>query len=265
MPAISVIIPTHNRLELFKQALSSAEHQSCKPREIVVVVDGSTDGTVEYVNNLASNTLRVLVNSENRGGAHSRNQGAKITQGDWLAFLDDDDVWHADKLEKQAAIINDAPAALCYSGATVITRKGCRKRHSFYAPKYGDQYKSIMFDNFIGTTSSVIIKKKVFDACGGFDPELSALQDYDLYIRVLKDYNSVWTDESLVDYRVVAENKNVSCSKTSFDQAKACLIRKYKASPYIGLLKRSLRLIEAKKVMKSSHYFLQYARSLIWK
>jgi glycosyltransferase involved in cell wall biosynthesis len=265
IPQISVIIPTKNRPIMLKKAIKSVLLQTIRCHELIVI-DDNTDHTVlsEIKQAFGQQALSVLHTGGNRGGGYARNLGIDAAKGDFVAFLDDDDEWIDTKIEKQMVCMN-GDAELFYSGRN-IWKQNCKKpRYSFHAPSSDDHYKSIMIQNFIGSTSTVIIKKEVLQEVGGFDSNLLALQDYDLYIRILKRYRVNWVNEALINYYDHHTGDQVSGNREFFLQAVAYLKKKYHCDPYYKYLKRSLFYINLLKMFRSRHFLMATLKSGIYK
>ena len=196
---VSVVIPTHNRVELLKNAIESVLKQSYGDFEIIVVDDGSTDGTGGYLKGLGD--LRIFSHRFQKpaGGNSARNKGIDMARGEFVAFLDDDDEWMTDKLEKQMKLFEDESVGLVYTGTEIIYPHYNIRYTNI--PKYrGDLSRSILMTNLIGTTSSVVLRKDVLDKSGMFDEKLKAKQDYDLWIRVCRHCLVDVVEKPLVRY-----------------------------------------------------------------
>jgi glycosyltransferase involved in cell wall biosynthesis len=124
MPKVSVILPTHNRRKALQRAIQSVLDQTCKDYELIVVNDGSTDDTAHYLSTLKIKTLRSIHLDRNRGGSIARNQGIDHSNGEYIAFLDDDDAWEPNKLELQVSMLSTGDAGLCAPGSTFFPRTG---------------------------------------------------------------------------------------------------------------------------------------------
>ncbi|MCX7725583.1 MAG: hypothetical protein N2053_01910, partial [Chitinispirillaceae bacterium] len=179
-------------------------------------------------------------------------------------FLDDDDEWKKEKLFTQIEIINKTQTVMCYTAFTVKNKKG-KSYYVFHKPKDRDFFKAIMKKNFIGSTSSVIVKKEVLRKIGGFDPLLPALQDYDLYIRILKHYTTSWTELPLTIYYSDSSNDKVSENRESFLIAKKILLDKYSTEPLLPYLRSSLRSIFFLKCFRSKKFLFDTLKSLTYK
>ena len=252
---ISVVIPTHNRKSTIKRAIDSVTSQTLKDIEIIVVSDGSTDGTNELVQGLSStdNRIKLISYPHAKGGNYARNTGAKLAVSDYIAFLDDDDEWLPEKLEKQLSVFSTKQdVGLVYTGITVIYENDGYK-YTTLPEHYGDLGKEILFHNCISTTSSVMLKKSVLEEVGFFDTNLSALQDYDLWIRCCQLTKVGCVEESLVNYYVNA----------AVGQITANTEKNHRAFEYIELKYHDLyqkRLNEEEKQLRLCNKFCGLAK-----
>lgn len=181
---VSVIIPTRNRREHLARAIESVRHQTWKNVEIIVVDDASSDGTQEYLCQLAteSKSIKFVRNEIPQGGAGARNTGIGIAQGSFIAFLDDDDVWLPEKLEYQIDALKsepDASAVSCWFH--IEAANGARSLIRLHAPA---DTQEILRSNHLGGASMCLTTKSYVDAIGGFDPVLRSGQDWDLWIKL---------------------------------------------------------------------------------
>jgi glycosyltransferase involved in cell wall biosynthesis len=256
MPQVSVIIPTYNRCNALKKAIQSVFNQTYQDFEILVIDDGSTDPTPKYLSTINDLRFHFVTFGINRGGNTARNEGIKLAQGEYLAFLDDDDCWISTKLEKQIQCIKSDNIDLCYTGLNVYTFKEKLIKYVYRKPKYNDPYKSIMNDNFLGGSSSIFVKKQCVKEVGCFDTNLPALQDWDLLIRLFKNGCTIrGINLPLVSYYIVDVNKSITCSHKSYKQAVDYLLNKYQMDPYIHLFRQRLKIIEIKRLFKSKRFF----------
>lgn len=183
-PLVSVIVPTYNRKNYVQEAIDSILAQSFTDYEIIVVDDGSTDGTGEALAKYGDK-IRYYY-QENRGESAARNKGARLAQGKYLAFLDSDDLWLPDKLSVQIQFLEERPdvgmtfsPALCIYDSQVL--------HQEPLPSTKD-VQSLDFEDIITgwhtCPSGVVIRKAVFDSIGGFDESIRFAEDWDLWLRV---------------------------------------------------------------------------------
>lgn len=195
--SVSTIVPTFGRPQYLERAVRSVSRQSSKPAEIIVVDDNDpssceraqTERLVEALKEELAPTipLRYLPLPANSGGAAARNRGAELATGDLLAFLDDDDWWLPEKLEAQIALLRrkDRRPGLVYTGRRIVDAAGRTKRTR--TPVHRGWIEQVLLrSNVIGTTSCALLPRAVFTAVGGFDAELPARQDLDLWVRIAR-------------------------------------------------------------------------------
>lgn len=224
---VSVVIPTHNRADLLSRAIDSVLRQDIKEdMEIIVVSDGSTDETADVVKKYDPNMVRFFEYFPGVNGNRARNVGVQNALGEYVAFLDDDDAWMPDKLSKQFKAMRVAESGLSYTGVNIIYEYEKVSYHSI--PKQeGDLSTTILLDNCIGSTSTVLVKKDLLLQCGGFDEELGALQDYDLWIRLCQKTKVSVVGEPLVNYYNYTNKKQVSSSTQKYVDAFCKIESKY--------------------------------------
>jgi len=200
-PFVSVIIPTFNRLNLLKQTVTSVKNQTFRDFEIIIVDDGSSDGTWEWLE--PQPDIRIL-RQQNSGIALSRNNGAAIAQGEWLAFLDHDDLWAKEKLAVQAAFVKKNPdVALVAAKHVRLGEKYCPPRRVIWTK--GDLFVKAFCESFIHT-SSVMIRKDIFDKIGGFSPRYRFADEFDVWLKITRDYNIAYVNQPLVFIRLYEAN-----------------------------------------------------------
>lgn len=210
-PLISVVIPTYNHAQYLKDAVHSVLEQTYDPLELIVVDNFSNDNTEEIINDINDQRLQYHKFANQGIIAASRNYGAKKAKGEYIAFLDSDDVWKKDKIEKQHQIIKNN-YALCFSRLVSISenQEDEGKVFGFKGQKCeGMIFNKLLMKNFI-PSSSVLIKKNVFDQYGGFDEsnELVCSEDFDLWLRIAKKEPITFVPEILGNYRIHGSNMN---------------------------------------------------------
>lgn len=226
---VSVIMPTHNRSELLISAIDSVLNQSYKNFEIIVISDGSTDNTDKLIEKymLKEHRIKYISYAEPVNGNYARNLGIKNAQGDIITFLDDDDTWLANKLEKQVAMFKkNQNVGLVTTG---VYYNYINERISYKSiPKVeGDVSKRIMISNCIGGTQ-VAVRKSILDRSGYFDENLTALQDYDLWIRVAQLTLIASVELPLINYTNIRSKKQVSKNTKNYENALIEIENKYK-------------------------------------
>lgn len=196
---ISVIIPTYNRRAMVAEAAASVLAQRGAAFELIVVDDGSTDGTAEYLRAAyGSNPALRLTRIAHRGPAAARNHGVSLAHAPLIALLDSDDLWAPDKLARQLCFMRDHPEYAISQTGEIWMRNGRRvnpgRRHRKRA---GDIFVDSLRTCLI-SPSAVIMKTGPLRAIGGFDEELEAAEDYDLWLRILAEHAVGLLDEPLV-------------------------------------------------------------------
>lgn len=229
MCKVSVVIPTHNRCDLLYRAVKSVQNQTFSVDEIIIVSDGSTDETEKVVIELKEKDKRIRLISyyPARNGNYARNRGISIAKGEYIAFLDDDDEWLPDKIEKQMAVFyENSECGLVYSGQNCIftdlefsyITKPCWK---------GNLSQRIFMHNDIGTPSQVVVKASVLKKTGMFDLELNALQDYDLWIRCCQETQIGFVKEPCINYFNANSTNQVSSNTEKYIKAERYIAKKY--------------------------------------
>ena len=200
-PDISIVIPTRNRWGRLSTTLAGALRQEEVELEVVVVDDGSTDVTPLRLARISDDRLRVIRHAERRGVSTSRNEAIAAARGAWVAFLDDDDLWAPDKLAKQLAAASEAGATFAYSAAVVVD-DALNVRQLAPAPDPSSLGRELIVRNAIpGGCSNLIARTSVVRAVGSFDPQLSVLADWDLWIRLaLSGSGAACPEKRLVAY-----------------------------------------------------------------
>ena len=181
-PLISVIIPTYNRAWTLAKAVDSVLAQTYPEVEILVVDDGSTDGTADMLSTYGD-AIQVLT-IENGGVSRARNQGIVATQGTIIAFLDSDDSWLPEKLEEQVTFFNENPEALICQTEEIWIRNGKRVNPCKHHKKPSGEIFEASLHLCLVSPSAVMIKRSLFDTVGLFDESLPACEDYDLWLRI---------------------------------------------------------------------------------
>jgi len=195
-PLVSVIIPTYNRAALVAAAVASVKAQTYRDFEIIVVDDASTDGTFEALT--TGREFRVLRHPHRRGVAAARNLGVAAARGEWLAFLDSDDLWLPDKLARQFLLLEGQPELrLCQTDETWV-RRGVRVNKPAAHRKVAGQIFLPSLGRCMISPSAVMLNRRLLEDHGGFDETLPAAEDYDLWLRLTWRYEVGLVDEPLV-------------------------------------------------------------------
>ena len=202
-PFFTVIIPTHNRVNMLGEAIQSVLNQSDSDFELIVVDDHSNDNTAQYVKKINDTRIKYILNDRKNGGGGARNAGIFRARGEWVAFLDDDDLWMPEKLavfrQKIAQISQNI--GLIYSSFHIIDTDNHTVEAVFDQKKTGWVTDEIMCTNFIGTFSCVAIRTPVLTKVNGLDERFSSMQDMELYVRVTQVSKVDYIDQPLVYVR----------------------------------------------------------------
>jgi glycosyltransferase involved in cell wall biosynthesis len=198
---VSVVIPTRNRWNLLsKRALRSALAQEGVEHEVIVVDDGSTDGTPARLAEVGDARLRVVQQGSSGGVARARNAGIEVARGEWIAFLDDDDSWAPHKLRTQLDAVRAAGADFGYAGVVSIDAEG-NVLYAYPVPEPG----RLRYDMLAGCAipagpSNVLVRAELIRSVGGFDEQLAHLADWECWIRLAWSGTAAASDEILVAY-----------------------------------------------------------------
>ena len=193
---ISVVIPTYNRVELLKRSIDSVINQTIKPFEIIIVDDGSNDGTEAMVKK-KYDSLK-LIKQKNKGASAARNTGIKASSGEWICFLDSDDEWKNNKLEKQITFVANNSDYKFFHSNEIWIKNGKRINQKKKHKKYGGDIFKKCLDMCRISPSSVLINKNIFEEIGFFNENLVVCEDYELWLRICDQYKVFFIDEPLI-------------------------------------------------------------------
>lgn len=207
-PEVTVVVPTHNRAHLIGEVVASALGQRDVVVEVIVVDDASDDDTPRRLSAIGDPRLRILRNEINLGVSGARNRGIETARGTWIAFLDDDDLWAPTKLRTQLDATGADDAALVYTAAVAVDEHR-RVRRLLPAPGDRTIRAELLGGNRIGSPSCAMARADALRRVGGFDPELSILADWDLWLRLLAVGRAVACPEPLVAYTEHEENMHL--------------------------------------------------------
>lgn len=214
---VTAIVTTYKRDWFFvDRALRSIEEQTVPALEILLVDDNdpasAESGELRRRAAAEHPAVRCLSQGKNMKTARARNFGAENAGGDYVAFLDDDDEWLPDKLEKQLALFDEHPGAGLVFGMGKVfgednTARGYTWQHEVY--KEHPTYVDMLANDHVGSTSHPLIRRDVFLKLGGFRPSLPAVEDYDLWIRVSREY-PIWGTEDVLYLKYMPAGEHVS-------------------------------------------------------
>jgi glycosyltransferase involved in cell wall biosynthesis len=219
MPKISVIIPVYNGEKTIQKTIESVLKQTWQDFELIVINDGSQDATLEVLSSIQDPRLRILSYS-NAGLASSRNRGITEATGEYISFLDADDLWTSDKLEAQFQALQENPEAMvAYSWTDYIDESSQFLHSGRHITMNGNVYQHLLVNNFLENGSNPLIRKQALNQVGGFDSSINSVADWDMWVRLAALYQFVAVPLPQILYRVSAH----SMSSQIKNQERECL------------------------------------------
>ena len=225
---VSAIIPTYNRIDLLKDAINSVLNQTYKNIEIIVVNDGGSDRTEEVLQSYIRQNKIKYIYQNNKGLSAARNTGIKNAKGDLIAFLDDDDTWDEIKIQLQVKKLkNNQDAIMCTCGVK-INYLYTKMSYNNYPNIEDITFDKMLFRNYMGISSCILVWAKIFNEIGYYDETLPAREDYDFHIRISKHYKVTYVNKVLVNYLIHENpNKQMNSGIERFKIANKLIYNKY--------------------------------------
>lgn len=201
MPTISVIIPAYNAEKTILETIYSVQKQTFLDFELIIVNDGSKDKTLEILHSVKDERLKIF-SYENKGQAVARNRGISHATGEFLSFLDADDLWSSDKLELQLAALQQHPeAGVAYSWTYFMDEQG-KSFHPGETIFYeGNVYVQMLLRNFLDSGSNPLIRRQAIESVGEFDPSVTGVEDWDYWLRLAACWPFVVVPKHQIFYR----------------------------------------------------------------
>ena len=194
---ISVIIPTHNRRELLAGAVESVRAQTFRDWDLLIVDDGSDDGTDRDWSDPGDPRIRYL-RTERKGVSAARNLGIQQAKSPWIGFLDSDDTWLPRKLEIQLSALESQPGYLAVHSDEIWIRRGRRVNPKKIHRKYGGWVYRYSLPRCVISPSSILIARELLDRCGMFDEDFPVCEDYELWLRMFARHPICFVDRPLL-------------------------------------------------------------------
>ena len=210
---VSIVMPAYNCEKYVVEAINSVLAQTYRKWELLVLDDGSKDNTLHIIEEFSQKDSRIkaLPNRKNIGVSATRNRGIELASGDWIAFLDSDDMWESEKLEKQFKIVEKEAAEFLFTGSSYINEEGEPYKGIFEVPEK-ITYKKLRNQNVI-SCSSVLVRKKYFEHIKMEKDEMH--EDYAVWLRILKlGITAFGVNEPLLIYRISRNSKSGNKMKT---------------------------------------------------
>ncbi|ABA20467.1 Glycosyl transferase, family 2 [Trichormus variabilis ATCC 29413] len=217
MPTISVIIPAYNAERTILATISSVQQQTFSDFELIIINDGSTDRTLELIQNIQDERLKIF-SYENGGLPVARNRGISLASGEFIAFLDADDLWTPDKLELQLAALQQNPeAGVAYSWTYFMDEQGKSSIPGVSLFFEGDVQANLLVNNFLASGSNPLVRKQAIESVGDFDSNYKACEDWDYWLRLSADWNFVVVRKHQIFYRQSATSMSSTKVKNMED------------------------------------------------
>ncbi len=212
-PKISVIIAAYNSEKTIRQTIESVLKQTFNDFELIIINDGSTDSTLEVILQFQDSRIKVF-SFENAGGNVSRNRGLERASGEFVSFLDADDIWTPDKLESQLHALQANPqAAVAYSWTDYIDEQGKFIVSGTHITANGNVYEQLIVSNFLENGSNPLIHREALVQLGGFDEELPAAQDWDMWLRLAQNFDFIAVPCVQILYRISANSLSTNLAR----------------------------------------------------
>ncbi|MDY6798542.1 MAG: glycosyltransferase [Pseudomonadota bacterium] len=226
-PVVSVVTPTYNRAGFLLQAIESVLQQTFGDFELIVVDDGSTDDTPQLMDRYLQDTRVRYFKQSNQGQSVARNRGIKEAQGEYICFLDSDNAWHEDKLEKSLEAFRQNPGFhVVYGDYMVIDAEGNELGVNQMRRYTGRVTAHLLKDNFV-SMNTTMTRRNCFREMGGFDEKDRLAEDYGLWLRFSTRYRFYYLDQILGYYRVM--NGQISSDKARRLEANERLLKSFLA------------------------------------
>lgn len=265
MEHVSIIIPTYNRADVIETSIQSVLNQTYDSFELLIVDDGSKDNTADVIASINDSRIKYIRMPENKGVAAARNEGIRRASYEYIAFQDSDDYWKEEKLEKQMAYFTSKPeAALLYCPYECQKADGTIINVPDYniplSEKQGDIYRYMLCRNTIGTPS-VLLRKDCLGQSGLFCENLTCLEDWELFLRISRDYEIAFQDESLVKVNLSADG--VSHNISGYYEARCYMAALHKDALlgygiFSDVIKSILESAEQLGILQQVSKILQY-------
>lgn len=258
---ITVVIPTHNRIDDLKRALQSVYVQTVLPDEIIVVDDGSSPAVTEEIFAEAPKQIKTLLlrNEQAKGAPNARNRGIEAASSEWIAFLDDDDEFTSDKIEKVEQCIkenNDADVIYHRAAIHMVNENVTYLTPNLKPVPINEQFHWLLVKNFVGSTPVVICKRDVLINVGKFDENLKLRQDYELWLRCAKFGSKfLCLNKPLTNFNSVTTKSSVSKGVELYKSTMDYIQEKYK-SDFVQLSKKEKRKFDERMNDEMIHKYL---------
>lgn len=225
MPKVSVIVPAYNAVAYLPQTIDSVLQQTFTDYEVLIVDDGSSDGTADWAAQVSDPRVKLIL-QPNQGAGAARNTGIRNAQGDYVAFLDADDLWEPTKLAKQVGRLDQQPeVGLVHTWITFANPDGSLSDRTMQTSSEGHIWNQVVVYNPLKCGSTAMVRRRCFEELGYFDQSLKYSEDWDMWIRIARNYAFSVIAEPLTYYRIHPFNKSknyegqLQCFRQIIDKA----------------------------------------------
>lgn len=203
-PLVSIIIPMYNCEKFIQETLDSVLSQTYKNFEVIAVNDGSTDGTLQIVSQIAKSDNRIIcISQDNSGVSASRNKAIQLSKGEYIAFLDHDDIWLPDKLENQVPFFQqNSKIGFVFSNAIYFNEEGKNTLLYRKSPPTGRIFGKLLMHSFLCVSTVILRRDCLFGLKELFDNRLCLGEELDIFLRLLYKWDAAYVDKTLVRYRL---------------------------------------------------------------
>lgn len=233
-PRLSIVIPAYNVASYVGDAIASALAQTIRDIEVIVINDGSTDGTAGVVKGFSDPRLR-LVSQPNRGLSAARNAGIANAQGAFIGFLDGDDRWYPEKAEMQlAAMESDPSIGITFCHSAYIDEAGAETGRILLTGPKRPRLRDLVLRNALSNGSTPIIRTEHFSQAGNFDTDLLSCEDWEMWVRLLRETpcQALLVPEVLTAYRINTQSLSFNFEKFLYN-AETAVAKMKVATPEI--------------------------------
>lgn len=263
MPKVSVIIPTYNRAYILNRAIESVIKQTFHDIEIIVIDDASTDDTEKIMDTFNDKRILYVKNEERKGPSAARNTGIQIARGEYIAFLDSDDVWLPEKLVKQLQVFNKSSRNLGLVYTACMEIEDSKQKRTVIPRCRGNVMETLLITNCVGYIVTPLVRKKCFTEAGLFDEQLLCSEDWDMWIRIAQYYEVDFVNDILVyiypqrdglmknNAGAISAHKRIS---SKYEHLLKMLPTKLKAERY---LREGIFFWWKREIASCLHYFLK--------
>jgi glycosyltransferase involved in cell wall biosynthesis len=238
MPKVTVVIPAYNAMRYLPETMETALAQTFIDFEVLVVNDGSTDHTAEWVSQVTDPRVRI-VSQENKGLAGARNTGIAHAKGEYIAYLDADDLWEPTKLEKQVRCLDENPeVGLVYTWTALADQDGKSTGRVISSHAEGNVWQELIEFNMVCCGSTPLIRRSCFDVVGLFSPDVSPSDDWDMWLRIANKFSFGVVKEPLIRYRQHPSNSSKNF-QLMLDTSRTLIERTFASAPTESLYLRN--------------------------